>query len=132
MEMVDLMGYKGVVKISLSKREYSTLMDIRGAPEDVHFMIYASKTEKGRNVLEGDEEIFDGLLSLISEEIGEGLCPSKNISPYWGFAKSRSQLAGLDRNVIWAIADEDVLKWTKTGHNAQCSRVDKMFLITVV
>ena len=75
------------MKVTLSTKEYRALADIRGAPEDVHYMIMCSKREKGRDVLVGDESTFEKLLSLISEEIGEGLCPSKNVSQLLGVCR---------------------------------------------
>lgn len=49
-------------------------MDIYGPPENVHSMIMLSNRDGKNQILEGDEKDFDDLLSLISEEIGEGLC----------------------------------------------------------
>jgi hypothetical protein len=67
-------------KILISKKEHNALMDIRGMPDSVHLMVYSSKMEKDKHVLMGNDETFEELLSLISEEIGEELCPRKNIS----------------------------------------------------
>ena len=75
------------MKIILSKKEYRALDEIRGAPEDVHYMVMCSKEEQGRMVLEGNESTFEELLGLISEEISERLCPAKNISPLLGICK---------------------------------------------
>jgi adenosyl cobinamide kinase/adenosyl cobinamide phosphate guanylyltransferase len=69
-----------IEKILISQKEHCALMDIRGMPDSVHSMVYSSKMEKDKHVLTGADEAFEELLSLISEEIGEGLCPQKNIS----------------------------------------------------
>lgn len=69
-----------VEKILISQKEHNALMDIRGMPDSVHSMVYSFKMEKDKYVLKGDNEAFEELLSLISEEIGEGLCPRKNVS----------------------------------------------------
>ena len=49
-------------------------------PDSVHSMFYSSKMEKDKFILKGDNETFEALLSLISEEVGDELCPQKNIS----------------------------------------------------
>jgi hypothetical protein len=41
-------------------------------------MVMSANFNDGKYSIEGDEEDFDDLLNLISEEIGEGLCSSKN------------------------------------------------------
>ena len=68
-------------KIPLTKKQQYALFDIRGTPDAVHSMIYSMDTVNGKEVLKGSSDDFDELLSLISEEIGEGLCPKKNITP---------------------------------------------------
>lgn len=75
------------MKIVISDKEQSVLIDIRGMPERVYSMVYAFQQENGKNVLEGDDDDFDELLRLISEEIGEGLCPKKNIPILLGVCK---------------------------------------------
>ncbi len=66
------------MKISLTGTQYSALMDILGPPENVHHMIMDSFLESNKWTLEGDDDDFDDLLALISEEIGEGMCSKKN------------------------------------------------------
>jgi hypothetical protein len=75
------------MKVLISKKEFNALMDIRGLPDTVYSMLYAFKEENGKHVLEGDEESFDDLLSLISEEIEVEFCPKKNISALLGVCK---------------------------------------------
>ena len=67
------------MNIQLTTKQYSALLNIYGPPESVHEMIMSSELRNGKNILTGDDEDFDELLSLISEEIGEGLCPATNI-----------------------------------------------------
>lgn len=67
------------MKIVISDKERSALIDIRGMPERVYSMVYDFQQENGKNVLEGDDDDFEQLLGLISEEIGVGLCRKKNI-----------------------------------------------------
>ena len=75
------------MKVLVSKAQYSALMDIYGPPEDVHYMIMmANSNEKGWT-LSGDDEAFESLLSLISEEIGEGLSTKKNARALLGICK---------------------------------------------
>lgn len=68
------------MKVIVSKKEFDALMDIRGLPDSVYRMLYSFKEDRGKPVLEGDESDFEELLSLISEEVGVGLCPKKNVS----------------------------------------------------
>lgn len=63
------------MKNLISQKEYNALFDIRGMPENVHLMIYSSKTERNKktgkiqHILEGNDENFEELLELINEEI---------------------------------------------------------------
>jgi len=75
------------MKVLITEKEHDTLIDIRGLPDSVYSMVYAFKKEKGKCVLEGEQGDFDDLLSLISEEIGEGLCSRKNIPALLGICK---------------------------------------------
>lgn len=68
------------MKILISEKEHNALIEIRGMPESVYSMVYSFKKEKSNYVLDGKNEDFEDLLSLISEEIGEGFCLKKNIS----------------------------------------------------
>lgn len=68
------------MEISLTRIQYSALMDIYGPPENVHYMIMTSKPEGNRWILKGDDDDFEDLLTIISEDIGEGLCSKKNIN----------------------------------------------------
>ncbi|MBF0363723.1 MAG: hypothetical protein HQK49_22075 [Oligoflexia bacterium] len=67
------------MKVLISEKEHYALIDIRDVPDCVHHMVYGANHIKDKYVLEGEKDSFDELLSLISEEIGEGLCPKKNI-----------------------------------------------------
>ena len=67
------------MEVSLTNAQYSALMDIYGPPENIHFMIMTSRSKDGRVILEGDEEDFEDLLNIISEDIAEDLSPKKNI-----------------------------------------------------
>jgi len=69
-----------MMKIVITNTQYSALMDIYGPPKNIHHMIMTCKFQDGKVVLEGDEDDFDDLLGLISEEIGEKMCPKKNIN----------------------------------------------------
>jgi hypothetical protein len=56
-------------------------------PEDVHYMIMTAKPSDKGWTISGDEETFDSLLSVISEEIGEGFCTQKNARALLGICK---------------------------------------------
>lgn len=66
------------MEVSVTSAQYSALMDIYGPPNNVHDMIMLSRSSGKGQILEGEEEDFDDLLSLISEEIGEGMCNKTN------------------------------------------------------
>lgn len=66
------------VKLIVSKAQYSALMAIYGPPENVHYMIMCSLPKDGKFSLEGEKEDFEDLLSVISEDIGEGFCSKTN------------------------------------------------------
>jgi hypothetical protein len=83
------------MKILISKNQYWALMDIYGPPENVHLMIMTARQHDGKYSIEGDEDDFEDLLRLISEELGEGLCSKKNISALVGICK-RVDPASLD------------------------------------
>lgn len=67
-------------RVWLTPKEYTALMDIRGLPENVHFMVCCSEMKNGRQALDGDPKTFQDLLGVISEEIAEELCPRRNVS----------------------------------------------------
>jgi len=73
--------------ISLTKNQYWALMNIYGPPKNVHDMIMNADLVDGKYLMESDEEDFDDLLSLISEEIGEGLCSNKDAITLLGVCK---------------------------------------------
>ena len=62
------------MKVTVSGKQYFALLNIYGPPANVHHMIMCARGEIGFYIIEGEGEDFDELLSLISEEIGEGLC----------------------------------------------------------
>jgi hypothetical protein len=75
------------MKISLTKAQYWALMDIYGPPASVHQMIMCADLKDGKYFMQGDEEDFEDLLNLISEEIGECLCSEKNATALLGVCK---------------------------------------------
>lgn len=75
------------MKISITKIQYWALMDIHGAPANVHQLIMNAGLKEGKYFIEGEDDDFDELLSLISEEIGEGLCSAKNATAMLGICK---------------------------------------------
>jgi hypothetical protein len=74
-------------KIVITDKEWGVLIEIRGMPDNVHSMVYSASHAKNNQVLKGSDEDFDDLLDLISEEIGVGLCPKKNIKILMGICK---------------------------------------------
>ena len=57
-------------KLSITRREYDALNEIRGLQEDAHHMVILAKCdEKGRYTLEGAPETFRSLSSDLFEEI---------------------------------------------------------------
>jgi hypothetical protein len=66
------------MKVELTHPQYFALCDIYGPPESVHYMLMTSTPANRRFVLDGNDDEFDALLNLISEEIGEGLCSKTN------------------------------------------------------
>jgi hypothetical protein len=76
------------MKIYLTKIQYYALMNIYGPPANVHHMIMAAELKDGKYFIEeNDEEDFEDLLNLISEEIGEGLCSKKDAISLLGVCK---------------------------------------------
>ena len=75
------------MEIYVTQPQYSALMDIYGPPSNVHEIIMISKRQGKGQLLKGDEEDFDDLLSLISEEIGEGMCSKTNAKHLLGICK---------------------------------------------
>lgn len=75
------------MKVLITNKEHNTLTDIRGMPDNVFSMVMAANRELDQYALDGDQEDFDDLLGLISEEIGEGFCPKKNISGLIGVCR---------------------------------------------
>jgi hypothetical protein len=58
------------LQIKLTDTQYTSLLNIYGPPANVHDMIMCS----ANSTLNGDEDDFNDLMTLIGEEIGEGLC----------------------------------------------------------
>ena len=75
------------MEVYVTQPQYSALMDIYGPPANVHDMIMLSSPKGKGQLLQGDEEDFDELLSLISEEIGEGMCSKTNAKHLLGICK---------------------------------------------
>jgi len=67
-----------LMQVIVTNAQYRALSAIYGPPENVHCLIMCSRPVDGKWVLDGKGEVFDELLSVISEEIGEGLCPKNN------------------------------------------------------
>jgi len=66
-------------EVSLSQKEYSVLMDIRGLESKAHFLVMTAKLQEGkRYLLQGSHEDFDSLLRDVEMEIDEELAPKKN------------------------------------------------------
>ena len=68
------------MKIALTGTQHSALLDIYGPPENIHHMIMSCHFKDKKWIMEGDEDDFDDLLGLVSEEIGEGMCSKANAS----------------------------------------------------
>ena len=66
------------MKVNIARAQYVALMEIYGPPENVHSMIMCSTPQDGKFILEGSAEDFEDLLSLIGEEIGDGICSKTN------------------------------------------------------
>jgi len=66
------------MKINVSNAQYAALMEIHGPPENVNSMIMCCAPKAGKWTLEGDAKDFEDLLSVIGEEIGEGICSQTN------------------------------------------------------
>lgn len=67
--------------LSITSKEYSALINIRGLKEKAHFLVMgASQTNNGRYTLEGSAEAFDELTSDLSDEIFYDLSPSRRIT----------------------------------------------------
>lgn len=75
------------MEVKISMKQYCALSDIYGPPQNIHYMITCARLENENWVLEGKAEEFDELLSLISEEIGEGLCSKANARELLGVCK---------------------------------------------
>ena len=75
------------MEISITRTQYSALMDICGPPENVHLMIMTFKSRDKKIILQGNEGDFDDLLGLIDEKIAEGMCPKKNINALLGVCR---------------------------------------------
>ena len=66
-------------ELSLSNKEYSVLMDIRGLESNAHSLVMTAEIQKGsRYFLRGFHEDFDSLLRDVEMEIDEELAPKKN------------------------------------------------------
>jgi len=75
------------MKISFTKTQYAALMNIYGPPADVHQLIMSAHLKDGKFIIDGDEDDFEELLNLISEEIGDGLCSKKDAATLLGVCK---------------------------------------------
>lgn len=75
------------MKISFTKAQYSALMNIYGPPANVHQLIMSALPKDGKYVIDGDDDDFEELLNLISEEIGDGLCSKKDAITLLGVCK---------------------------------------------
>ncbi|OED38812.1 hypothetical protein AB833_18315 [Chromatiales bacterium (ex Bugula neritina AB1)] len=75
------------MKVIVSRAQYSALMSIYGPPENVHYLIMCSQPKDGKFTLQGETEVFSDLLSVISEEIGVGLCSKTNAMHLLGVCK---------------------------------------------
>lgn len=75
------------MQITVTNAQYHALSDIYGPPQNVHYLIMCSSPVDGKWVLDGDDDVFDELLSVISEEIGEGLCSKTNARALLGVCK---------------------------------------------
>ncbi len=75
------------MEVAVTSTQYSALSDIYGPPQDVYYMIMCSRLVDGTWLLSGDEEVFEELLGVISEEIGEGLCSKTNARALIGVCK---------------------------------------------
>ena len=65
--------------VTVSRQEFSALMDIRGLPADAHSMVMtACRAPDGKVLLTGERSAFQELLSTAIEEIEEGLATRKN------------------------------------------------------
>ena len=75
------------MKINVSTTQYTALLDIYGPPENVHYLLMCSEPKDGKFVLEGEKEDFDDLLSVISQDIGSGLCSKTTARQLLGVCK---------------------------------------------
>ena len=67
-------------EVSLSQKEYSVLMDIRGLESNAHSLVMLAKLQEGkRYLLRGSHEEFDSLLRDLEMEIEVELSPKKNL-----------------------------------------------------
>ena len=87
LDYIDVhMSNDDIDSLSITEREYSALMDIRGLQEKAHMMVMTSSRESsGHYILRGSERAFDELAHDLSEEIEFDLSPKS----------SRRQLAKL-------------------------------------
>lgn len=75
------------MKVIVSTAQYSALMDIYGPQENVHNMIMCGLPKDGKFTLQGETQDFEDLLSVISEDIGSGLCSKTNAKQLLGVCK---------------------------------------------
>jgi hypothetical protein len=66
-------------ELSLSRKEYFVLMDIRGLESNAHSLVMTAELQEGsRYLLRGSNEDFDSLLRDVEMEIDEELASKKN------------------------------------------------------
>ncbi len=67
------------MKITLTRSESSALNNLRGLPEDVHFMVMRMSLSLEGGVLDGDEETLEALVEFVSGELADGMVPNKHV-----------------------------------------------------
>ncbi len=61
------------MKITLNKKQYRALHQLRGLPEGAHMLVMCSGMTDTGGTLDGDPDAFDELVGFINEEITEGM-----------------------------------------------------------
>lgn len=65
--------------VSLTKAQYNALADIRGLDADAHSLVMCASLAPDGWTLKGTQRDFEKLATNLNEEVGEQLCPQKNI-----------------------------------------------------
>jgi len=68
------------MRVTIDKREFRALNDLRGLPPDTHMLIMCARSTPSGAKLEGSEQAFDELVSFISGEIADGMVPESEIA----------------------------------------------------